>query len=379
MQAVYFLNSGIKLEKNECFSLVSNHDEFSFWFQVQNSSIHESEILRPVCQCCFHFLLSRARIGGMNDEMRRICYLKTMERVLTKETVCIILGDISLLAPLSANLGAKKVYAVSEIPSVEKVYKMLLAENNLADVLSVRSNILQVVKRLDQELVNESFDVLIVSEPYFRHSILPWDNLAFWYAKEELINSIKHMNQVKSIKTLPTKGRLRGCAVQFDNLWRIARPLNTCEGFSMKIFDNLIAEAKEKVENYVEPQSLWEYPGIALSLPLTFFEFDFNDDIPKEKIKKQGEIQLQFAGRCDGVALWMEYNLSKDYSLSFGPTETVVAGQYITWDLYEKQGVHLFRTPSNVNVGNLMFYDSEFDPHEAEINFHFHFEALEKP
>ncbi|KAK6635347.1 hypothetical protein RUM44_000598 [Polyplax serrata] len=373
MQAIYFFTNEISLRENDSFSLISSHDEFSFWFQVKDSELSNLEVQRPVCNCSFHFLLSRARIGAINDSRRRKNYLTALEGIVTPNVACIVLGDISLLSLLCAKLGARKVYIVSESASVERVTRMLAVENKLTNVISLHSDLSQVIQTLSNELVKESFDVLVLSEPYFRNSILPWDNMAFWYAKQELDENVKNLSQATSIRTLPKRCRLRGFAVQFDNLWRIATPLNICEGFSLRIFDELIAAAKVKAENYTEAQPLWEYPGIALSLPLTFFEFDFSSCVPQNKLQKNGTMEMTSSGRCDGIALWMEYDLTDNCSISFGPVKKVVSGQYVEWDMYERQGVHLFRDQPAVEAKDLMNYNVEFDPNEAEINFNFIF------
>lgn len=374
MQAVYFLTKEISVNQNDSFVLYSNHDEFSFWFEVGHLNGQPTEVYSSNCNCTFHFVLSRSRIGGINDNVRRNLYYNTLQSVIKKDTVCIILGSISLLGHLCAKLGARKVYILNNDLFVDKFYQMISVQNNLVDKISVTSSESKLVNCISKDLNDdECFDILILSEPYYRNSILPWDNMEFWYTKENIINLLRDSKQVKSINTIPIKFKLKGCAVQFDNLWKIAAPLNKCEGFSMTEFDRLIAFSKKKAISYVEAQPLWEYPGIALSHPITFFEYNLNYDVVKEKVKNMGKIQIEYGGRCDGIALWMEYDLTESNSLSFGPTQRICPGQYVEWDMFERQGVHLFTTQSVVKENDCINYDAEFDPDEAEVNFNFDF------
>lgn len=66
-------------------------------------------------------------------------------------------------------------------------------------------------------------------------SILPWENLHFWYKSAD-IKSILSENCV----TLPSKCAVYGMAVEFRDLWKIRAPLKKVQGFEMKCFDDLI-------------------------------------------------------------------------------------------------------------------------------------------
>lgn len=66
-------------------------------------------------------------------------------------------------------------------------------------------------------------------------SILPWENLHFWYKKSEMLTKLD-----ENCITLPCKGLLYGMAVDFKDLWKIRAPLKNVQGFEMKCFDALI-------------------------------------------------------------------------------------------------------------------------------------------
>ena len=73
---------------------------------------------------------------------------------------------------------------------------------------------------------------MILSEPYYLSTLLPWHNIRFWFEKQQrnLIN----------VKSVPCTAELLALPVEFDNLWKIRAPLKICEGFNMEIFDELV-------------------------------------------------------------------------------------------------------------------------------------------
>ena len=76
---------------------------------------------------------------------------------------------------------------------------------------------------------------ILLAEPYFSVSSLPWHDVYFWYARTELANRLSDVPSV-----LPCCASLRAVAVEFDNLWRIRAPVRNCEGFDLSVFDHLI-------------------------------------------------------------------------------------------------------------------------------------------
>lgn len=76
---------------------------------------------------------------------------------------------------------------------------------------------------------------LIVAEPFFSSSILPWHNLQFWYIRDRLLEVLP-----KNVKIIPSSAKFYIMAVQFKDLWKIRAPVQSVEGFSLKPFDEII-------------------------------------------------------------------------------------------------------------------------------------------
>jgi protein arginine N-methyltransferase 7 len=76
---------------------------------------------------------------------------------------------------------------------------------------------------------------VVFGEPHFVTTLLPWQNIYFWYLKNEVSQCI-----ATSAVTVPVGATIWAVAVQFSDLWKIRAPLHSVEGFKMTNFDKLI-------------------------------------------------------------------------------------------------------------------------------------------
>ena len=78
---------------------------------------------------------------------------------------------------------------------------------------------------------------LVIAEPNFSLSLLPWHNLLVWYCLDQILGP-----QRSSRKTMPIKAELWAVPVHYEDLWKIRAPLDTVQagGFQMKPFDDII-------------------------------------------------------------------------------------------------------------------------------------------
>lgn len=97
-----------------------------------------------------------------------------------------------------------------------------IASNGLED----RVKVVDSIEKLPVEQID-----LIFGEPYFVTSILPWGNLRFWYLASKF---------PKSVTRIPKKLAIKAVPVQFKDLHKIRAPLGICEGFDLRIFDELV-------------------------------------------------------------------------------------------------------------------------------------------
>jgi len=114
MQSVYYNPRPIQLTQGTKYCLQSFHDEYSFWFNIglngDSLGVETSVLQHPPCTCGVHSALSRSRFGLFNDRERQEKYVTTLGPFVTKESVCLVLSEGSVLPFLLAGLGARKVY-----------------------------------------------------------------------------------------------------------------------------------------------------------------------------------------------------------------------------------------------------------------------------
>lgn len=63
-------------------------------------------------------------------------------------------------------------------------------------------------------------------------SVLPWDDLQFWYTVSPLLSP--------KVKVIPMTAHLKVMAVSFDDLHKIRAPVGICEGLDLRLYDEMI-------------------------------------------------------------------------------------------------------------------------------------------
>ncbi len=107
----------------------------------------------------------------------------------------------------------------------------------------------------------------------------------------------------------------------------------------------------------VDAQPLWEYESTATSSSVTFMEFDLTSDC-LQKSKTRGKISTN--GTTNGIAIWVDWELSDTVSLSTGPKSTIIPGSPITWERHCKQAVYFVNSSSDIEY-EISFDNGTFD------------------
>lgn len=188
-----------------------------------------------MCSCNVHVAYCRTRIGQLNDYTRNEKYIKVLEEKITPDTVCLCLSDGCLLGLAAIKLGAKKIFVLETNFLSKKCIEMFVKKNELSEKV-------EIIESVDN-LPPENEINLIFGEPYFITSIVPWENLYFWY----LIS--RYSSQIQRI---PIAATIMGVIVEFNDLHKIRAPLGVCEGFDLSIFDKLIQVSDYKLENIIK-------------------------------------------------------------------------------------------------------------------------------
>uniref|UniRef100_A0A8B9KLE4 Protein arginine N-methyltransferase n=1 Tax=Astyanax mexicanus TaxID=7994 RepID=A0A8B9KLE4_ASTMX len=356
MQSVYFLPTERNVCEGEKLSLTVFHDDYSLWYNLDERST------RPCCTCQTHLVWTRPRFGELNDWQRTDSYLSALRSVLRPDSVCLSVSDGSLLPIFAHMLGAKKVFSL-ENSGMTKQFLEANSIKNGVRLLAIRAEQLTAA-----DLEEERISVLI-GEPYFSTSLLPWHSLFFWYCRTALARLLR-----PGAIILPSSATLYLLAVEFQDLWRIRAPCGTCEGFDVSPMDEMVQQSLDFRESReAEPHHLWEYPCRALTKPHPVMTFDFQQCVPAQPISSQGTLPLTGSGRCHGFALWMEYNLTEDITVSMGLTKPVGEEGECVWSPHRKQGVYFLQTPSESSGDGRtsMQYNLTFEPNTGDIKMDF--------
>ena len=95
---------------------------------------------------------------------------------------------------------------------------------------------------------------IVLGDPFFHSSILPWHNLYFWYAKEDLRWAFAN-----DVIVLPSRSFLKGIAVAFKDLHLIKSPVGRLPslkaendpldfGYDLQDFDDLVLVGTHNIQ-----------------------------------------------------------------------------------------------------------------------------------
>ncbi|XP_077840463.1 protein arginine N-methyltransferase 7 isoform X15 [Macaca mulatta] len=192
--------------------------------------------------------------------------------------------------------------------------------------------------RTDRYIQALSTVSLLLGEPFFTTSLLPWHSLYFWYVRTAVD---QHLGPGAVV--MPQAASLHAVVVEFRDLWRIRSPCGDCEGFDVHIMDDMIKRALDFRESReAEPHPLWEYPCRSLSEPRQILAFDFRQLVPPRPLCAEGTMELRRPGRSHAAVLWMEYHLTPECTLSTGLLEPADPEGGCCWNPHCKQAVYFF-------------------------------------
>ncbi|XP_070940884.1 protein arginine N-methyltransferase 7 isoform X1 [Macaca nemestrina] len=393
MQCVYFLPQEEPVVQGSALCLVAHHDDYCVWYSLQRTSPEKNERvhqMRPVCDCQAHLLWNRPRFGEINDQDRTDRYIQALStltsrnllanwrkpcaegarspQVLKPDSVCLCVSDGSLLSVLAHHLGVEQVFTVESSAASHKLLRKIFKANHLEDKINIIEKRPELLTSEDLKSRKVS---LLLGEPFFTTSLLPWHSLYFWYVRTAVD---QHLGPGAVV--MPQAASLHAVVVEFRDLWRIRSPCGDCEGFDVHIMDDMIKRALDFRESReAEPHPLWEYPCRSLSEPRQILAFDFRQLVPPRPLCAEGTMELRRPGRSHAAVLWMEYHLTPECTLSTGLLEPADPEGGCCWNPHCKQAVYFFspvldpRAP--LGGPQTVSYVVEFHPSTGDITMEF--------
>ncbi|XP_071172911.1 protein arginine N-methyltransferase 7-like [Mytilus edulis] len=369
MQAVYYPSNILPVQKGDKVKVISYHSEYNLWFDVAKENCNGNTKISSGlnCLCGIHTAISRTRFGMINDPDRKQIIIDVLRKNIKDDTVCLCISDGSLLPLIAARLGAKQVYTIESNPLCKRIVDRFLEENNL-------SGKIKVIEKHPENVTIDDLDGnkvdLVVGEPYFQTSMLPWHHIQFWHSVK-CLPTILHPETI----VLPCRMTIHAVAVDFIDLWKIKAPIGNCEGFDLDIFDKLIEASSDIADEIVEPHPLWEYPCQARSDIQKVYTFDYTDFITKKSLPciTNTELNIKSHGNCNGVVLWADFDFGDGNVITTGPRDITVINQKIEWDYYSRQGVHLLKKPVQISAEDLKLskqcvikIETKFEPFKSD-------------
>ncbi|TFK09031.1 alpha-1A adrenergic receptor [Platysternon megacephalum] len=372
MQCVYFLPNEEPVLQGENVYLTAYRDEYSVWYKLQKARNEEDKkdayVGSPLCSCQAHLLWNRPRFGELNDQNRTNQYIQALMTVLEKDSICLCISDGSLLPLLAQYLGAEQVFTVENSAVSHCLMEKIFKANHVGDKIKIIEKRPELLTASDLE--DKKVSVLI-GEPFFTTSLLPWHNLYFLYARTAVAAHLTN-----GVTVLPQSASLYMMVVEFKDLWRIRSPCGTCEGFDVHIMDDMIKNSLNFRESKeAEPHPLWEYPCKSLSDPEEVMTFDFRLTVPQQTLSTDGSVNLLRTGKSHGAVLWMEYHLTADILVSTGLVQISDEKGNCKWNPHCKQAVYFFSSalePETLtDLPSAITYDINFNPKTGEIAMSF--------
>ncbi|KAK0420616.1 hypothetical protein QR680_014795 [Steinernema hermaphroditum] len=346
MQAVYYLPEDMHVSAGERIRLQCCHDEFSLWFKWAGASEEKHN-----CTCETHVVCARNSLYRMNELDANEQMTKVIEKECSGKDI-VAINEGSLIG-LTAASYAKSVTIVDSNPHFRQILEKYRNHNSLNNV--------KIVAEIEKIV---TIPEMIVGEPFYLSSMLPWNNLRFWY------DSIAICKRFSTpIQILPKRFILYAIPLDFEHLWKIASPVGTVEGFNLSIFDNVCQTARFATDAIVEPQPLWEYPSVCTGKTVELVEFDLNEEIPENDITF--DACIDFSPSTNAVAVWCDWEFS-DYTMKTGLLEACPTRSQPLWNKGYRQGVYFLPEAKRLDEEcNKVFLQATFHEKNGEISFHF--------
>ncbi|CAL1586982.1 unnamed protein product [Knipowitschia caucasica] len=362
MQSVYFLPEQSSVSRGQDLTLTVSHDDYSLWYSLSQGPQGlqgTRAVPRPCCTCLAHTVWDRPRFGQLGDRALTQQYVSALQQVLGPDSVVLSISDCSLLPLMARLLGARTVFSVEGLRLSRQVVQQLLETNHLSGSVELLEGPPEELRA--EDLRGQQVSVLL-GEPYFSSSLLPWHSLRFWYSRSAVAPLL-----APDARVLPRGASLHMVPVHFEQLWRIRAPCGSCEGFDVSPMDQMIQRSLDYREaGEAEPHALWEYPCQALGPPTALLTFDFTQCVPEETMSSSASLRLSSSSCCHAVVLWMEYHLTQDIRVSTGLSGPVGAGGQCQWSPHHKQAVFFF-SPALDSGDHTLSYTCSFEPRTGDL------------
>ena len=396
LQVVYPLPKSFDCQQGDHFRIKASHDTIRISIDVNkvvevnndNRKRAKVDVMKQMvpcsvegtdtvqCSCGWHFLCGPERLLMLNDSLRASTYDKAINVLISKfckiqnETSIILdTGDGSLLSILAGN-ALKRIYTDNDkIKIVSKesqqfsriFHDQLIESNELENIMILwdGDNFDDVVNVIYDEIDIENSSTAptsqiiyaLMSECFqYQLTALPvWQALSFYYERISL-QSLLSDNAI----IMPAKGYIMAAAIELESLYISHGNAEIVSGFDHTPLD----ERQSNWHQNLFPFNLAKYGKIFLTKPMMVAELDYV--IPTVSINNKATEILE-NGRCDCVAIWLDYNLIDDIMLMNGKD----------FELHYKCNLKFFPKPIDVTQTSTLHSSVIFNDGDSDFIFDF--------
>eukprot|EP01039_Chlorochromonas_danica_P003127 gene3127-3424_t len=328
----------------------------------------EDKYLRPACACGWHLLCSPQRLQMLSDKHYNNLWGEAMERAVQELSaraashMVMDLSDGSHLAIMAA-LAIRRLNLQAHCPAVvsrEKkdfsrlFFSQISGANDLDDLLMLwdgqsLESILDYFTSGGEEMEDEEGGAEVISaltSPligllqsdccyYQLHALPTWQALSFYYQRRAF-HDLLHPDAV----VLPARAFIMVAAVELEDL-HVSHGLvhNVC-GFDHSPLDRVQAEWHE----FIYPYYLANYRKRLLTRPVKLATLDYYTLSEQFDSILQQIVTVEAAGRCDGLAIWVDYDLDREGQINLQAFNGMDFSSYIS------QSVKFLPKPRSVQL-----------------------------
>lgn len=361
MQAVYFpRRCPLAFSAGEALCIDFSHDAYSIHLDLHRAS--SSPPLtehRPLsCRCLAHVAWSRSRFAQLNhprfrkDSLRLTKFVINHVSALQAPSIALVIVSDASHFPLQVHQsfppGKATIFHLDSSPLSLKIMGPVYREAH--SNIRLEENVDDLLNSLESfvEKSPTPVEICVISEPYVSTALLPWNSIKFWYVFGQIK---KRLPRHSCSLMAPTHLRICAVAMELEHLWKIRAPIGAdCEGFDLRLFDEMVLAAAAATDAPVEPQPLWQYAGKARSLPSTVFEMCLIDPptfsahgpaAPKSlgaQVVQTQILPLSTASATvnglsvNAVALWAEWRMTDEiWHVVGGPSRLIEVDKEVEW------------------------------------------------
>ena len=405
VQMIYPLPQSVVCRKGECVSITLSHDAMKIWIndavnKDQNRNQTSGKRSREeredeegqrathdpprTCSCGWHLLYNTERMLQLNDSRRAdtlrlamdavVTHMKNVDTApataMTGVTRCVVdVSDGSLLTlMLGAALADQKLTSQVKLVSLESkpLSRMLHGQLIRANGWEGHSMVWEGTDFSDidtyfaaegeeegdegdkgeKEAHTEADSVRIaalVSEAFFYQ--LP--TLPIWAAHKLQLMVASDALQARleeGAMVVPCRARLMAAAVHLTDLCRSHGACGRVSGFEHRVLDAHQADW----HTHSFPYSLGEYDHTLLSEPKEVGAFTYGKNCTGFATSADSSISITVSGRCDAVAIWVDYDLTPAIHLKMCRPEGTGRQRF---PLHCRTMIQFYKEPIEVEAG----------------------------